>query len=48
MVIYSVSQINIVHGEIADFLNSRSDERIKFYSIFKLMVLFIIVFRPAQ
>ena len=34
--------INIVHGEINDFLKCRSDQRIKFYSNFKPMVLFII------
>ena len=34
--------INIVHGEINDFLKGRSDYRIIFYSSFKPMVLFII------
>ena len=34
--------INIVHGEINDFLKGWSHYRIKFYSSFKPMVLFII------
>ena len=27
--------INIMHGEIAEYFKSRSDEQVKFYSIFK-------------
>ena len=34
--------INIVHGKIADYLKSQPDKQIKFYSILKPMVLFII------
>ena len=34
--------INIVHGEIADFLKHRLDYQTKFYSRFKPMVLFIV------
>ena len=34
--------INIVHGEINDYLKSQSDYQVKFHSILKPMVLFII------
>ena len=34
--------INIVHGEIVDFLKSGSGKEIKFYISFKHMILFVI------
>ena len=30
--------INIVHGEIADYLKSGSDEQVQFYSILMFMI----------